>query len=142
MPGTQLERDHHLILVTSTILSRMTIWVVGAYALVQGIGIIDGGRIRWAGDAYAVARQVPGAPLSWGVALIAFGVLTLVGSFTRHWWTKTVGLGGLAAWSIFFGFGALFAALQTPTVGTTGPPVYFKDAFVLCILILVDERRR
>lgn len=142
MPGTHLQHEHHMILVASTVLSRMTIWAVGAYAIVQGIGIIQGGAARWVGDAYAVARQVPGAPLTWGVAMILFGVLTLVGSASRRWWLKTIGLGGIVAWSIFFGFSALAAALHNGSVGTTGPPVYFKDAIVVAVLILVDERRR
>jgi hypothetical protein len=142
MPGTRLEHDHHLILVASTILARLTIWVVGVYAIVQGAGIIWGGRDRWSSPSYAVALHMPYAPTSWGVALILAGLLTLVGSLARRWRVKAAGLVAIAIWSWFFGRATFAAALQSPLAGTTGPIVYWKDALVVGILIMVDERRR
>lgn len=142
MPATQIRHSHRMSLVVATILARMTIWVLGGYAVAQGIGILVGGAGRWHGPTYRVLVQAPGGHAFWAVGIIIFGMVTLSGSLARSWWLKAVGLAGIAGWSICFSFGVLTAILGSPEGGTTGVAVYFKDALVAIILILVDEDRR
>lgn len=142
MPATQISHVHHFLLVRATILARISIWVFGGYAIVQGAGILSGGGHRWDGPAYVVLKLAPGGHAFWAFLIIAFGVVTLVGSLTRVWWLKAVGLGGVVAWSFCFAFGTFAAMFGSPIAGTTGGPVYLKDALMAAVLILVDEDRR
>ena len=117
----------------------MTIWSVGGFAIVQGLGMIWGGPHRWLGPAYAVVRQAPGSPYTWGAALVLFGCLTLSGSVLRRWRVKAAGLLGVSLWSGTFSIGAFAATLTDPDAGTTGGPAYLLIAFSSAILIHVDE---
>jgi hypothetical protein len=140
VPATQVRHTHHILLVAATILSRMSIWIYGLYAVGQGVGIIAGGPGRWSSPAYAVVKQIPGGPNTWGIILILAGVITIIGSVTREWLIKTVGLVTIILWSLCFSFGAFAAWFQSSTAGTTGGPVYLKDALMAIVLLLVDER--
>lgn len=130
------------MLIQYTILARLTIWIVGAYAIWQGQGIIAGGPERFGSPSFAVLREVPHDPtLVWGWTLIVSGVLVLFGSASRLILVKAIGLAGVATWSLCLAKGA-FAALAIPSTAPTGGKTYVAIAAICVVLIFVDERKR
>lgn len=128
--------------VRYTILSRIAIWIASTYAIVQGIGICWGGIDRWGGMGYAVVRQLPGSPYSWGVPLALLGAIALTGSIRRNFWMKFAGLLGVVVWSFCFSAGSIAATVSDPRVGTTGGPVYCAFALLVFVLCFYDEGHR
>src|SRR5690349_4553488 len=59
--NTELVLDPHVAQWAVRFIAR----VGGLYAVVIGLGILFGGRTRFAAPAYQVALHVPGAPWSW-----------------------------------------------------------------------------
>lgn len=128
--------------IPSNPLSRAHIWAAGSYAILQGVGIIWGGDLRWIGPAYAIVRQVPGAPPSWGWVSIALGVVIFVGSLTHRWRIKAVGLLGLSGWSLAFAYGLAAATISNATAGTVGGPAFAYVSVSAAVLVWVDEQPR
>ena len=111
--------------VPGTILSRVSIRVMVAFAVVQGAAILVADAARFTSPGYSVVRQAPGGMDMWGVVLVVAGVVTLVGSLTGHFRVKGLGLFLIAFWCFVFGVGVFAALLTTPNVGATGPAVYY-----------------
>ena len=128
--------------IPSNPLSRATIRVAGAYSVIQGVGIIWGGDIRWSGVTYSVVRDAPGGPTAWGVIAIIFGVITLTGSAFHHWRVKAVGLLGISGWSLSFAYGFLVATFTEPAAATTAGPAYAFICVTTAILVWIDEEGR
>lgn len=127
-------------LVAVTILSKLTIWAIGTYAICQGLGIVWGGPARFGGPAYKTLRTVPWeASTFWGIALTVGGVAILIGSVLARWWLKTIGLVGVAIWSLLLANGAWDAMQANPVGGTTGAATYVFIAGVSLILVFVHE---
>ena len=126
----------------ATVSGRFAIWVFVAYSLWQGSGIVVGGPERWAGAGYTVLREVPGAPASWGWALILFGLLLGMASLMTAWRLKFLALAGISIWSLGFSVGAQYATNTVATAGTTGGPVYFLVCILAAGLIPYDEARK
>jgi hypothetical protein len=116
--------------------------VIVGYCLWQGAGIIIGGAVRWSGPAYTFLRQAPGAPASWGWAIITGGLLLGTASLITNWWLKLIALVSIVSWSLGFAYGAQYATLTVPIAGTTGGPIYVAFAFLAAILVLPDEARK
>lgn len=135
---------------------------VGAYAMVQGVAIVLGGRERWSGPSFVRALQLPGAPASWGWILALLGLLVLASTFA---WTQAgvrplsfravaLGLFGISAWSMFFALTFVDVAyLNTPETfsnglkpATTGIYTYFLQSCICTLLafpyLLSGPRRR
>ena len=58
--------------------------LLGTYGIVQGLGILVGGKRRWYGPSYSAALNVPGAPQSWGFAILLLGLLLLIATYTNQ----------------------------------------------------------
>jgi hypothetical protein len=125
-----------------TVAARATIWAFVIYSLWQGAGIVVGGAERWSSPSFTYLREAPGAPASWGWALIVMGLLLGWASLARAWWIKCVALCGISTWSVGFASGAQYATTTVETAATTGGPVYLLVAIVAAILILPDEARK
>lgn len=125
-----------------TVAARATIWTFVIYALWQGAGIVLGGEARWSGPSFTYLRETPGAPASWGWALIGLGLLLGYASLSLSWWLKLFALGGISVWSLGFASGAQYAMSTVETAGTTGGPSYLLIAILAAIVILPDEARK
>lgn len=101
-----------------------------------------GGAVRWAGPSYTLLRETPGAPASWGWALIVFGLLLGMASLLTAWRMKCIALAGISTWSLGFSVGAQYATTTVETAGTTGAPVYFLVCILAAGLIPYDEARK
>lgn len=126
----------------ATVAARASIWAFVIYCLVQGAGIVIGGAIRWSGPGYTYLRDTPGAPASWGWALVLLGLALGLASLNTLWWAKAIALTGIVTWSLGFAYGAQYATTHVVTAGTTGGPVYILTAILAAILVLPDEARR
>ncbi len=107
--------------------------ILGAFACIQGLNIILGGKDRWTGQGYAVALLLPGAPPSWGVILLATGLISIMGSVIKK---NTVAMAGLylsAIWSAFFSLSFAIASVEYPLAGTTGIWTYATLAFLYAL---------
>lgn len=127
--------------VRASIAARITIWVWAAYAIWQGIWIIDGGIERWGSPSFDVLRSVPDPTLFWGLILVVLGVTIFAASVLRLFWVKAVGCIGLAVWSICFASGAIAATKHNPQASSTGGPTYIAVAAAVLVLVFIDERR-
>ena len=128
--------------IPATPLSRVAIWLVGAYALVQGLSILLTNPARWEGPSFATLQTMWGAPASWGASATVFGVLILAGSLGRWWWVKAAGLVLLSSWAFVFGAGVLQAVVRLPSAATTAIPTYALIGLWAATLIWVDEGPR
>ncbi|MGW4718246.1 hypothetical protein [Nocardia sp. NPDC004260] len=100
--------------------TRFVAIVLLLFAAVYGVITIVGGAGRWSSPAYEVALQVPGAPESWGAALLGCSVMGLLGFATRILPVVAVGFGGCAAWSTAFAFSIGVVAARNDGVGWGG----------------------
>lgn len=107
--------------------------LLATFAVVQGVAILIGGAIRWSAPAFRVALQLPGAPASWGLALLLSGALALAGSLLRGRRTTVVGMYAIAVWCGFFAL-AFLGAYGDPHASTTGVSAY-GALMVLSILL-------
>lgn len=116
-------------------------WAIQAMArgiltvgVILGALIILGGESRWSSPSFREALTYPYAPESWGWVLGVASLVGLVGSVIGRLKYVTGALFIIAVWSFFFAFSFWKTALDIPTAGTTGIPVYLGLA-VACILL-------
>lgn len=128
--------------VPASVAARFTIWLYGIYGLMQGIAILRADPIRFAGPGYLNLREWAGAMTSWGAVAVLLGVAILVGSISRRYWLKTLGVLGMSTWLALFGYGAWAAVIASPLAGPTGPAIYFLASLVCAALMLHDESRK
>lgn len=107
---------------------------VAAYAVVQGLFIILGGRERWSSPSLAIALSVPGAPASWGIALLIAGILVYFGLRKAHNRLIALALVGIGVWNLFFAVTIAWTALHNQYVTTTGAFTYTFFAILACIM--------
>lgn len=107
--------------------ARLAQWGVQAgartlatFAAIQGLNILVSPRARWEGPSFSTALSMPGAPPSWGVVIIAAGLLMLTGSLLGRLVPVIIGSWISATWCTFFAFSFAKAALDVETAGTTG----------------------
>ena len=124
-----------------TVSARATIWAIVIYCLVQGVGVVIGGAIRWSGPSFEYLRHTYGAPESWGWTLVFLGLMLAAASLLRDWWLKLAALVGIATWSLGFAVGAWSATATVETAATTGGPVYFLVTVIAGIVVIPDEAR-
>jgi hypothetical protein len=132
--------------IPATLAARFTIWCFGIYSIIQGAGLIWGGRDRLGASSFTLMRSIPAAPLTWGFWALIAGVTILAASLTaswwaRAWWLKLVGLLMLSTWATAFSVSSITGTLASSTGATTGGPTYLLIAFTSAIVIMVDEGR-
>jgi hypothetical protein len=127
---TELIMDPHVAQWFVRTVTRL----VATYAFIVGVAILLGGPQRFAGLSYQVAINTPGAPESWGLSIIAGGVLMLVGTFIAR--SRLIAIGALigAIWAALFAWAFASAAWQYDEANTTAQWAYLT-LFVLCGLI-------
>lgn len=110
------------------------------FAMVVGVLIIIGGDERFGGRSYANALTYPGAPESWGWAVLIIGALgmlfSLVGRPHQVWYCLFL----LSVWSGFFAFSFATTAFLDPKSSTTGAAVYTYVALSTLILGVAHRR--
>lgn len=117
--------------------------LLATFAILQGLNITFGGRNRWAGDSFAVALMLPGAPPTWGVILTLLGVSALAGSLTGRYTPVIVGMYGASIWSGFFAITFGLSAVSNPLASTTGVWAYgtFAVLFILVAHAFKESRK-
>lgn len=122
-------------------------WVVQAlsrllatFAILQGAAIILGGRDRWQGSGFTVAMTVPGAPATWGWALLGFGAAALWATWAPKRRVAAVALTGIGAWCLFFAGSFVKVVLDIPNAPTTGIFTYGFMAVFACVLAVAYRR--
>lgn len=127
--------------------ARLSQWIVqslarllATYAIFQGLFIIVGGADRWRGASLTTALAFPGAPASWGVILLACGVLTLAATFRPRMRVVSWALFAIAVWDLFFALSLLATLLRYPEAPTTGVFVYGHQAVLACFLAFAYRR--
>lgn len=128
--------------VPASILARVSIWAVGAFGIAQGVAVLRADPQRFASAGYATIREYPGAMTSWALTFLILGIAAIIGSATRRYWLKTLGVGGMSGALTLFGTGAWSAVIASPVAGPTGPAVYYLAAFLCAVLMFHDESRR
>lgn len=63
---------------------------LGVIAVAFGVAIIgshiESGRERWSAPAWSYALEAPGSPATWGVVILAAGLLILLGKHRIGYW--------------------------------------------------------
>lgn len=114
-------------------------------ALSMGIFTVIGHEQRWAAPAYKMALMVPGAPESWGWALIALSVFTVYGYYNSHrnvgfgvdaarpgFWFLVAGFFLMGMWWLFFGITFFVQFIDNSAVSINGALVEFMLT-LMCI---------
>lgn len=113
---------------------RMSALVMASYAILQGILIIVGGPDRFAALGYSAAMQLPGAPESWGVAILLAGVTAFWGVKTRTYRLGGLGMLLAALWSLMFAIAFCISATRYPEANLTAIAAYGKDAILFTLM--------
>lgn len=79
-------------------LAILAIRLWGSAAVLYGSAVLIGGPDRWSASIYGAVNAVPGSPYSWGVAILAAGLLILTGSLLRRRIVRNIGLYAFAFW--------------------------------------------
>lgn len=122
-------------------LLAVTGYIYAAFAILVGLGTIVGGATRWRAAAYRTALQVPGAPESWGAALLIAGVLLLVGTIFATRSLIVTGALSCALWCLFFGVSIAIETWSNPAVGFTGPLVWMTFGALYTVRFVSMWRR-
>lgn len=116
-------------------------WIVQActrllatFAVFQGVFIVLGGADRWQSRGLAVAMSVPGAPQSWGYAILGAGLLTLVGTLMSRMVLTALASVAIGTWCLFFAVSLFIVTIRDPRVATTGVITYGTVALLSCTL--------
>jgi len=113
--------------------------IISIFAVLQGLSIILGGKVRWSAEAFATALLLPGAPPSWGWLLSIFGLIAIAGTFARRGNMVAFGLFGCAAWSLFFAASFVVTAIQNERSALTGIWAYLLLS-IISVLVGVTYR--
>ena len=111
-------------------LVRTIVRLVATYGIAIGVLILIGGRERFAGLSYRAALDTPGAPSSWGIAIILTSAVLLLGSLLGRASLISYGALGGCAWALLFAYSFARAALLYDRAGLTAPMTYG----LLCIV--------
>lgn len=123
---------------------RLAQWTVQAvcrllstYAVVQGLNIVLSDSARWSTVSFTVALGLPGAPATWGFALLTFGAVALVGSLFGMCRPVMFGLVGGAVWCVFFAWSFFASSLEFPDASATGAIVYCALGILFVLIAVV-----
>lgn len=133
--------------IQSSIFGTFCIRVLAAWSIVHGMLTCIGGSDRWINSVYDIVELIPGAPYTWGIALIIGGLLALSASLLgiefskkigrvniNYSLLKNVGLWIIGATCFCFFLGLIGVAITHPDISFT---VGDRDLLicVLCIMM-------
>ena len=105
--------------------SRTAALLYSAFCVGYGVLTLVFGDSLWGSRAYDTAQMTPVAPQSWGVALLAFGIMGVVGVARRQGGLIVWGCGLAGIWCYVFSILFLADALKRhEAFGATGWWVY------------------
>jgi hypothetical protein len=118
--NTELVIDPHLAQWAFRAMTR----ILGLIAVGLGVAILLGGEERFGGLSYAVALETPGAPWSWGLWILASGIMVLLGTVVAK--PKVIAFGAIAGamWALLFAGAFTRAAILYGSANTTAPWAY------------------
>jgi hypothetical protein len=128
--NTELVLDPHVAQWAVRFIAR----VGGLYAVVIGLGILFGGRTRFAAPAYQVALHVPGAPWSWGVLVLVSGLTITAGTLIAKPRVTAAGAFLGTIWALMFSAPFALALIRTETANSTGVWSYLFIAVVFMVI--------
>lgn len=113
---------------------RLLTAVGSVYAVVIGVSILLGGKPRFTAPAYQIALRIPGAPWTWGIIILASGLLLAAGIFLGQ--ARVIAAGGLFAtlWSGMFSVPFAIALQQNKGANATGVWSYVFIAVVFMVI--------
>ena len=133
-----MQRPHDTELVVDPHLAQWAVRVIvtalGTFGVAIGLGILVGGPERFGAVGYTVARQLPGAPWSWGVTILVSGITTITGIFLGRALVVAVGMLIAGFWCLLFAGAFLLAQLQYPGANSTAFWMYSASA-AICLII-------
>lgn len=115
-----------------------TIRTYGIGMIAYGLAIVIQGPGRWSASLYAAVTALAPSWV-WGACFIAFGCLTLAGSFTYRFLLRNVGLYGSALLLLIFGLSTEGAALRLPSTSFAAGVIYFVLATAICWVARTKE---
>jgi len=107
------------------------------FGIIQGVLVIHGGRRRWSSPAFDTALNVPGAPASWGVAILVIGIVGLYGTLALKLKVVFFAMWAISCWFMFFTISLLHAALKNPDAATTGIITYGTMGITAAVLGII-----
>lgn len=119
------------------VIMRLSGFVMATYAILIGTLIVMGGPARFTAVGYVTAMLVPGAPASWGIAMLIFGCFAFYGLKTRKYRLGMVSMFMAGVWSFAFGGAFLVSAVQYPEANITAMVTYGKDGVLFVLMAVV-----
>jgi hypothetical protein len=125
----------------STDVMLVTAHLYAALAIGLGVLTIVGGEDRWSAPGYKTALMFPGAPESWGVAILTFGVMLLAGMLLK--WPALVAAASLLCgmWCIFFAVTFTIEAQANHQVGLIGAWTFSVVGVLYLVRFVMHWRR-
>ena len=114
--------------------------LICTFAILIGFAIIVGGEQRWLSPSFEVALRYPAAPESWGVVILAFGSVGLLGSLLDRYVYVKWPLYLIAVWALFFAGNFAVSAYQYALASNTGPLAYGTLGVVSLVLGVAHRR--
>lgn len=109
-------------------------WGATVFAILVGLAIIgchlESGARRWTAAAWQFALNVPGSPATWGVFILAAGLLMLYGKVRSARMPYHVGCLIGFSWYVLLCGAALMAFISDPEANPLGPIVWGFAAFI------------
>lgn len=98
--------------------------LAATYGIGVGTTILIGGSSRFAGLSYEVARAVPGAPATWGAAVLFAGLVMWSGTILAQPRVTAIGawIGGV--WALLFASAFFLSAVRHDEANTTATWTY------------------
>lgn len=135
-PNTSISTSFEA-LAKMLVIMRLSGFVMAIYAIGLGITILVGGPLRFSQAGYRAAMIIPGAPASWGWALLIFGALAFFGLKNRVYGLGAIGMFLSGVWCFAFGGAFLVSAMQYPEANLTGMTAYGKDGVIFVLMAVV-----
>lgn len=108
---------------------------------ILGLNVIF--RPGWDGhQIYATALMLPGAPPSWGWAILLCSITIGFGQWRRKMSCTAAGHFAAAIWAMFFGLSILKTFWDTPTIPTGGIVTYFTIAVTHLVIAMTYRASR
>lgn len=113
--------------------------LLAGFAVLQGALIVVSDVDRWSSPAYQIALKLPGAPPTWGIALLIFGITAFIGTYMCRYALVILGMFACSVWSVFFMICLIDAAILDGHASTQG---IVSNGFLALLFALVGTTYR